>query len=328
MAETADYDPGPWKGYDFKSARASYDSYAGRSYSDAVSKGITVSDLVPTEVETQSEYPLVIACDVTGSMGSWPATIFSKLPYLDIEGKEYLGEGMEISFAAIGDAYSDKYPLQVQPFVKGKELENSLTKLVVEGGGGGTAQESYDLAALYYAKHIKMPNAINKPIFIFIGDEGLYDQLPGELAENYAKAENERFSLDRIMGELKEKFSVYVIRKPYGSYTGNAVGAAEERIQKQWEDQLGADHVCSLPDASRVVDVIFGILAKETGKVDYFRKEIADRQEKDKVDVVMKSLNTIHRDKKASKLLGKPQASITRKKGEEGGGKKAIPLLD
>jgi hypothetical protein len=29
-------------------------------------------------------------------MGDWPATMFSKLPYLENEGKEYLGEDFEI----------------------------------------------------------------------------------------------------------------------------------------------------------------------------------------------------------------------------------------
>ena len=327
MAETADYDPGPWSGYDFKSAKATYDAYAGRSYSDAITKGITKADLVPVSIETESEAPLVIACDVTGSMGEWPATIFSKLPYLDIEGREYLGETMEISFAAIGDCFSDSYPLQVQKFVGGKLLEDSLQKLVIEGGGGGTSQESYDLAALYYARNVKMPNAINKPIFIFIGDEGLYDSAKKVYAENncHVVLEEENYNLQAIMGELQEKFSVYIIRK---NYSGR-----DAEIHKQWTDILGTERVIKLQDAGRVVDVIFGILAKETGKEDYFADEIKGRQKEDQVEVVMKSLATLHKisDKgKASKLLAKPQASITRRKGgeDDGGTKKAIPLLD
>jgi hypothetical protein len=43
-----------------------------------------------------------------------------------------------------------------------------------------------------------------------------------------------------------------------------------------------------------VVDVIFGILAKETNKIDYFKDEIEGRQRPDQVDTVYKSLKTIH----------------------------------
>ena len=172
MSEAGDFDPGPWQGHDFKSAKKKYDVHVGRSYQDAVKKKVNPNDLVPSTIATDSKAPLVVACDVTGSMGESPATIFSKCPYLDLEGKEYLGDDMAISFAAVGDAYSDQYPLQVQPFDHGLKLKKCLKELIIEGGGGGQSKESYELAALYYARNVDMPNAIN-PIFVFIGDEGL-----------------------------------------------------------------------------------------------------------------------------------------------------------
>lgn len=310
MSESGDYDPGPWKGYDFRSARASYDKHVGRSYDAAVSKNVGKTDLIVESLKTNSQSPLVIACDVTGSMGDWPATIFSKLPYLDLEGKTYLGEDMEISFAAVGDMFSDKYPLQVRPFCSGTDMKTKLEELVIEGGGGGSTQESYDLAALYYAKNCEMPNAV-KPIFIFIGDEGLYDFVAEDGASTYCKVvlEGVRTSMEQVFADLQQKFSVYLIRKPYGS-SGNSFNSTDDRITKQWAKLIGDDHICALPDAARVVDVIFGILAKETGKIDYFKKEITDRQEKDKVNVVMKSLMSIH----LKNLPAPRSASITRRK--------------
>ena len=211
MSESGDYDPGCWSGYDFSSLRKSYDVHVGRSYDDAVAKSVKKEDLIPESVTTDVESPLVIACDVTGSMGEWPAVIFSKLPYLDLEGKEYLGENMGISFAAVGDnRASDKYPLQVRPFVSGKELETELKKLVIEGGGGGGMKEGYDLAAYYYAHCVKMKKAI-RPIFIFIGDEGLYDTLSKEDINEWTNESAERrVEVDQIFAELKKKFSVYL----------------------------------------------------------------------------------------------------------------------
>lgn len=287
MSETADYSPGDWKGYDFDSARKTYDKHVGRSYSDAKADNKRAADLVPASISTKSPSPLVILCDVTGSMGDWPAVMFSKLPYMDNECKEYLGEDFELSFGAVGDAHSDNYPIQVRPFAKGRDMESELKKLVIEGGGGGQCQESYELTALYYARNAEMPNA-KRPIMIIIGDEGYYEQVIKKHASMaHVKLETNEISTEEIFEELKKKFSVYLIRKPYG-------GADDKRIQGKWEKLVGKEHIAVLPAADRVVDVIFGILAQEKNKVNYFRDEIEDRQRKDQVDTVYKSLKTIH----------------------------------
>lgn len=299
MAETSDYDPGEWKGHDFTAARKAYDVHVGRSYGDASAAGKVAADLVPASIETNSKAPVVILCDVTGSMGKWPATIFSKLPYLDKEGKEYLGEDMEISFAAIGDAFSDKYPLQIRTFSKGLDLPVQLKELVIEGGGGGQSQESYELGALYYARNAKMPNAV-RPILIFIGDESLYEFVEKRHAKDiHVDLESSRIDTKDIFEELKRKFSVYVVRKPYDR-------SGESAIQKQWVSLLGEDHVAILPSADRVVDVIFGFFAKETNRVDYFHAEIEGRQNPDQIATVYKSLKTVHvLPANASKTSGK-----------------------
>ena len=323
MSESGDYDPGPWKGYDFTSARRAYDSHIDRSDSDAVSASVSRADCVPDKVTSESESPLIICCDVTGSMGAWPATIFSKLPYLDLEGKEYLGDNMEVCFVAVGDAFSDKYPLQVQPFATGKDMEGTLKKLIIEGGGGGSTQESYDLAALYMLKNCECPKAIRKPILIFIGDEGLYNFVDQSKGEEWARCDlSKRMPLDSLFKQLNEKFSVYCVLKPYGHTHATTLNECDDttaRIYHEWLKLLGAERIAILPEAGRVVDVIFGLLANETGRIDYFRDELNDRQGKDtdgehKIDVVLKSLMTVHIGKNPSlKKLAAPAKSVTRR---------------
>lgn len=337
MSESGDFAPAPhWEGYDFASARKAYADHVDRSYADAVSKGVAATDLVPEQVATDCEAPLVICCDVTGSMGEWPATIFSKLPYLEHEGQEYLGQDMEISFCAIGDAFSDQYPLQVRPFVRGAELKTSLEALVHEKGGGGTSEESYDLAALYYARHCHTPKAIRTPILIIVGDEGVYGFVDREKAQQHAHVElSQRLETKALFSELRQKFRVYVVRKPYGSSSDNAPSPAEKRIREQWSGLLGDGHVVSLPEASRVVDVIFGILAQETGRVDYFVEELRERQGKDedgahKIDVVLKSVRAIHSTSHKPALAAPDPAagkSVTRREADQPT-RKAAPLLD
>jgi len=341
MSESGDYVPAPhWQGTidNFKSARSAYDDVRKRSYDDAVVNKVGVDDCVPKSLSTKSGAPVVICCDVTGSMGDWPAVIFSKLPYLEYEGQEYLGDDMEISFSAIGDGpRGDKYPLQVRPFSKGKDMKTQLEKLIDEKGGGGNRVEGYDLAAVYYGHNCEAPEAIRKPIFIFIGDEGIYNTIFADYAKQWARVDDNKLSVEGVFARLKEKFNVYCIRKHYGHSNGDSTSSEDQEINKQWCEFLGNDHVVSLPSADRVVDVIFGIFAKETGRIDYFEKELKDRQGKDvdgkaKIAIVMKSLVTVHQPLQSMKKIDGPKGakskSITPKSPKKGGSSKSISLMD
>ncbi len=295
MSESGDFSPGYWAGHDFSSARKSYDPHAGRSYADAKAVGKKTKDLVPQSISTESDKPLTILCDVTGSMSEWPGVIFSKLPYLELEGQEYLGKNMEICFGAVGDAYCDTYPLQMRPFTKGLELKDRLKELVIEKGGGGTKQESYELAAYYCLHNVQMPKAIIKPPLLFIGDEAPYDFINEEHVRNHSYGTlQSKLSTAALFKALMEKFSVYLIRKPYNKTSNNVMSAEDKKIYKAWCDLIGMDRIADLPEASRVVDVIFGILARETSRVAYFREELEGRQKPEQVKVVYKSLATVH----------------------------------
>jgi len=302
MSESGDYSPGVWSGHDFASARKAYDSHVGRSYSDAVTAKKATKDLIAKDVKTNSTAPLIIVIDETGSMGEWPKIMFSKLPYLEHETKEYLGDDAEFCFMAIGDAHNgETYPLQVRPFAKGLELKTRLEELVIEGNGGGQGTETYELAALFAAENISMPKAI-KPIIIFIGDEMPYSTIGFAEAQDLCGITLEKtLTTQAVFEKLKQKMAVYFIQKSYGSGSGSANHISEDdrRCHDSWAKLVDEDHIAVLPSADRVVDVIFGILAKETGRIAYFEQELEDRQLKDKdgtkkVDMVYKSLVTIH----------------------------------
>ncbi len=298
MSEAGDYDPGPWKGHNFQSAYQAFDATAGRSYANAKAAGKTLHDLLPESITTDVAYPLVIETDQTGSMGEWTKTIFSKLPYLDKEREYYLGKDSAIAFGAIGDAHKgERYANQLRPFETGLELKKIIeNELMIEELGGGNGGETYELGALYLARNVHMPNAI-KPICIFIGDEAPFDSITPDLARDYARVELEKaISTKDVFAELRRKFAVYHILKPYGSSGMNSdqLDHDSKANMMRWAKLVGGDHIAILNDPMRVVDVIFGILAVEMGKVDLFKKEIEGRQTQKQVDTVYKSLATIH----------------------------------
>lgn len=241
---------------------------------------------------TKAKFPLVVALDVTGSMREYPKMIFEKLCILYNEALFFLPpeikDSFEISFCAIGDAYTDSYPLQVTDFAKAQELDTNIKMLFGEGGGGGQARETYELMAYYYTAHCKMPKASGnpRPMFIFIGDEGYYGRVNRSQIQNLIgdNPETDLISME-IFDDLKTKFDVYMLRIPYEE------PPQEQQIMKLWLDALGKDRVIMLQDPKRVVDTILGLIAANVDKFDKFKERIEVRQTPEQVDQVFTTLN-------------------------------------
>jgi hypothetical protein len=131
--------------------------------------------------EVNNVTPIVVALDVTRSRGDDTKLVYEKLPQLmgQIELKGYL-ENPGISFCGIGDAFSDRAPLQVGQFEGDNRLDEVLERIWIEEGGGGTGQESYELAAYFYSRThcVRLAQGIGKKgYFFFVGDEGFYPRL-------------------------------------------------------------------------------------------------------------------------------------------------------
>ena len=128
--------------------------------------------------EVNNDLPVVLALDVTRSRGDDTKVLYAQLPTLmkTLEDRGY-ATGVGMSVAAVGDAYADRAPLQVSQFEADNRLDEALARFWIEEGGGGTGQESYELAAAYYAEtNTVQLNAGRgkKGYFFFVGDEGFY----------------------------------------------------------------------------------------------------------------------------------------------------------
>ena len=166
--------------------------------------------------ECNNVTPIVVALDVTRSRGDDTKLMYARLPQLmgQIELKGYI-ENPGISFCAVGDATSDRAPLQVGQFEGDNRLDQVLARIWIEEGGGGTGQESYELAAYFYSRSNLVRLAAGtgkKGYFFFVGDEGFYPTLDktivrriigDELAADLPAAEAFRL--------LQEKFHVFLL---------------------------------------------------------------------------------------------------------------------
>ena len=83
-------------------------------------------------------------------------------------------------FGAIGDATCDRAPLQVGQFESDNRMDDDLSRILLEGGGGGQKTESYELAMYFMARHTATDcyDKRGKRGYLFmIGDEMAYPRV-------------------------------------------------------------------------------------------------------------------------------------------------------
>jgi len=216
--------------------RSNRDVFTYRGYTGAPSPAAQRSvhpDLNPHGQvrECMNLTPIVVAMDVTRSRGDDSRVIYAKLPMFigQIELRNYV-PGPAISFAAIGDATSgDRAPVQVGQFEADNRLDVVLGKIWLEEGGGGSGQESYELAAYYYARHTRLAAHERgaKGFFFFLGDEGFYPQVAAQQIRQVLGQEppqgvvlgdhgqpfpcDENLDSATAFAELQEKFHTFLI---------------------------------------------------------------------------------------------------------------------
>ncbi len=243
-------------------------NYRGSSGYSSVSEQAFVQSRQNAATRTQDRVlrsscssPVVFAFDVTGSMGNLPKIIFDKMPMIagELARQEYLKDA-QMSLAAIGDVVSDQAPLQVADFSVVRSLDEWLTRLWLEGNGGGQAKESYEMMAYFYLKQLEMRGATT-PIFLFTGDEGFREALSSRELREHFGGEHVGTNATKVFQALKEKFSgnVFLIRREYPR------GYENQMIQQQWENVLGKENVIPLPQDVAIGDITLGVIALASG---------------------------------------------------------------
>jgi hypothetical protein len=204
---------------------------------------------------------IAFALDVTGSMGDIPHLLATQeLPNFM---KLLTACGVtdpQLMFMAIGDATSDRAALQVGQFESTAQLMDQwLTWSYLEGGGGGTGEESYELAFYVAAQHTDMDNWAKrkKKGYLFItGDELPYPAVSRHQIESLMGEKlDEDIPIDEVIAAAAETYHLFFLIPDL---------ARRQRCEARWRELLGDHTICmeSPVDACSVAAAIVALTEK------------------------------------------------------------------
>lgn len=202
--------------------------------------------------------PVILALDVTGSMGSAAVEVAKKLNI--VMTKLYQDtKDVEFMIIGIGDLAYDRAPIQASQFESDIRIAEQLDKIYFEAGGGGNGFESYTAAWYFALNHTKLDchKRGKKGLIITMGDEPLNPYLPKAPLGTSTGDNNEvDVETSALYSQVTEKFDIYhlavVDRRSCGSrYLPD--------IKKTFGQYLDKQHLREV-DVNSIFDVIIKIV--------------------------------------------------------------------
>lgn len=196
--------------------------------------------------------PVIIALDVTGSMGSIPKHFLTDgLPQLFSYLLDVTHKDIALCFMAIGDHIYDRYPLQVGQFESGDvEVDLWLTRIYIESGGGSGIRESYPLAWYFAANQVVTDywEKNHKKGYLFtIGDEMSNHLSARFLSSCVNSQETQSYTDKEILEKAKEKWHVYHFNLTQ-TYAGHLPEVKDYWAKLMQQSAINVDNYRKLPE--------------------------------------------------------------------------------
>jgi hypothetical protein len=205
--------------------------------------------------------PIILALDVTGSMGEIPAQLAKvELPHLMESLLDAGAHDPQVLFMAVGDAFSDRAPLQVGQFEATAQLMDQwLTWSWLEGQGGPHGNESYELALYFVARHVETDalRLRKKKSYLFLtGDEKPYPTLSRAAVKSVC---GDELDDDVLLRDLVDD-----VRRCAEPFFLVPDLARRSFAESTWRDLLG-DRVIAMESPHDTTAVIGAIVAMSEG---------------------------------------------------------------
>lgn len=264
------WDAGKWDGYAATtSTRAATENFKARETKKDMSP-LNVIREARDSVEHPNSTPIIVALDVTGSMGHIPQYMITTglgVVFNEILTRKPVSDP-QVAIWAIGDAAYDRSPLQVGQFESDMTITKWIESVHREGGGGGNRFESYELA-YYFAAYKTKLDAVEKH-----GRKGFIFTIGDECPSTHVfAAQVKKVIGDTIQGDIPFPDLMTEVRKSYIPYHivcmdstaypyhfSDSAGGKEK-----WAEVMG-QNVLYLEDHTALAPLIVSILQLHAGE--------------------------------------------------------------
>ena len=217
MSSFRSYSCSVGKSVDSRGFVTSGQTFTSRRLDESLSPKNVIRECVNSS-EHPNTLPVILALDVTGSMGSACQRTAEALGTIMCNLlKEHKKDDIEFMVMGIGDMECDEAPVQVSQFESDIRIAKALDKIYMERGGGGNSYESYSAAWLFGLKQTKLDcfdKQGKKGIIITMGDEPLNPMLSAHAVKSFlgeeAKVQGD-VDTKKLYAMASKKFDIYHI---------------------------------------------------------------------------------------------------------------------
>lgn len=210
--------------------------------------------------------PVIVALDVTGSMGKLADVIARQglgTLFNSILDRKPISDP-HVMFMGIGDANCDEAPLQVSQFEANNCIVEQLTKLFLEGGGGGNDSESYHLPWYFAANHTahdSYEKRAKRGYLFTVGDECAPPPLTKvQIKQFIGDTPQVDYTTEELLEQVRRFYDVYHIVIKEGDYARRNL----DGVMSSWKTLLG-QHVIPLADHTKLAETIVAAIEVAEG---------------------------------------------------------------
>lgn len=234
----ATYSLSKGRSYDSATGRVTGQTYPAHNIDEKMKPYKVMRECCNTD-EHPNTIPVILALDVTGSMGSACRETAEALGAIMTDLYKRFKD-VQIMVMGIGDLAYDRAPIQISQFESDVRIAEWLDKIWLEFGGGGNTFESYSAAwymGLYHTKLDAFDKQGRKGIIITMGDEPLNPYLPeGGIRSFVGDSLQGNVDTKELYSDACKKFDIFHIAVDRGS---SAYWRYKDGIKETFGELLG-----------------------------------------------------------------------------------------
>lgn len=232
-----------------------------------------VVDPMNRKITCTAKNVLIVCLDGTGSLGKGRAEIWARVQVLFDEGKQLLGDDLQIVFATFGDVKCRGDEVQIADPGAGPILDDHLAALRINYRGGGDEEESPEILGFYLLEQVDVSQCEHVYCYFITDEKAALTVDPFQTRRLLGVEPQGQLTTQDLFRKLVLKMETFIVLR-----RTDTQGYDPDRIQTFWEKIL-PERILPLDDLRRVVDVMLACVAKTTGQMDAFQQSFMARNQ-------------------------------------------------